>query len=1193
MEPTFTHLHVHTEFSLLDGLCALDRGDDHRSPLMDRVKKVQQHALAITDHGNLYGAVHFYKAARKHGIKPVMGCEMYITPGDHRERVLVNGRQANHLVLLAENDRGFENLMRLVSLAHLDGMYYKPRIDRRLLAEHHEGLIALSACLKGEIAEALNDGLDDKASALAGEYADIMGEGHFYLEVQDHGLPEQQQVNRKLVEMAKRLNLPLVATNDVHYLSPEQVESHEMLLCLQTQDKWSNPDRMRYGSNQFYLKSAAEMEQLFAELPEAIANTWKIAERCNVEMALRGQANPHFPIYQCPDGMGHKQYLTQLAAEGVRRLYGVEDIHHPKNDDEKVVAERLLYELGVIEKTGFLNYFLVVWDFIHAAKEMDIPVGPGRGSGAGSLIAYAIGITGIDPLKYGLIFERFLNPDRVSPPDFDIDFCQMRRGEVIDYVKRKYGEHNVAQIVTYGTLGAKTAIRDLGRALEVPLPDCDKLAKLIPDAPGTTLEKALKGSMDFARACEQDPVAQQIMHYAFDLEDMPRQTGVHAAGVVIGEKPLIDFIPLTRDKEGNIVAQWESGPLEDAGLLKMDFLGLKTLTVVREACDNIKRTKNLELDPDDLPLDDPATYELLAGGETIGVFQVESEGMRDLLRELQINKIEELIAMIALYRPGPMSMIPQFIARKHGREKISYSHEKLKPILEETYGIMVYQEQVQQAAAVLAGFSMGEGDILRRAMGKKKPEEMQKQRDAFIKGCVKQKTCDARLAGSIFDTISEFASYGFNKSHSAAYGMVTFQTAYLKANHPVEFMAAMLSSEMGNTDKLPVLVAESQKMGIQVLPPDVNESGLRFTPVHGSIRYGLAGVKGVGAAAVEAMMEEREANGPYTGFIDFCERLGNSAVNKKAIEALIKCGAFDFTGLTRGRLFAGIEPAMAYAASRRKDRAAGQFSLFDVMSAEDADGLNMTDKDLPEGEPWPQKQMLAFEKELIGFYISGHPLLACQWTLEKYNLCTAEEFRGLPERTRTRIGGLVGNPRKIYTKPKQQDEAQQPMLFFQLETLDGSISVASYPSAYAKYSVYLQEDAAVMVCGTMRQDRMGTGAQLVVEEIYPLDEVPVRFTRCFSCHIHTGAWTEDKLRALQDVFRRHPGETPVNLCLLYPDNSKVYLRTGSNWKVRVTEALAKECNKLVDGIFVAPVKQACLSAPEEPKWARNGKRYTS
>ena len=1186
MEPKFTHLHLHTEYSMLDGMCALDRGDKHRSPLMERAQKLGQTAMAITDHGNLYGAVHFYKAARKHGIKPILGYEIYVTPRDHREKTLVNGRQANHLVLLAENERGYDNLIKLVSKAHLDGFYYKPRIDRPLLAEHHEGLVALSACLKGEVAEALMDGLGDKARKLAGEYAEIMGKDHFYLEVQEHGLAEQGPVNRQMVELAREMGLPLVATNDVHYLEAEHAVPHEMLLCLQTQAKWGDADRMKYGSEQFYLKSEAEMRRLFGELPEAIENTWKIAERCNVEMALGGQKNPHFPNYRCPDGMNHKQYLTRIAADGIRRLYGMEDLEHPKDDREKTIAARFSHELAVIERTGFLNYFLVVWDFIHAAKEMGIPVGPGRGSGAGSLVAYAVGITGIDPLRYGLIFERFLNPERVSPPDFDIDFCQTRRGEVIEYVKRKYGADSVAQIITYGTLGAKTLVRDIGRALEIPLSDCDKLAKMIPEVPGTTLEKARSESVDFREACETADYAKRIMKFAPPLEDMPRQTGTHAAGVVIGEKPLIELIPLTRDKEGNVISQWESVPLEEAGLLKMDFLGLKTLTVVREACDNVKRTRGIELDPDNLPLDDPKTYELLARGDTVGVFQVESEGMRDLLRQLQISKIEELIAMVALYRPGPMAFIPAFIARKHGREPIEYPHPLLEPILKETYGIMVYQEQVQQAAGILAGFSMGQGDVLRRAMGKKKPEEMAKQREAFVDGCVKHKTCNPAKAGQIFDQIAKFASYGFNKSHSAAYGIVAFQTAYLKANHPVEFMAAMLSSEIGNTDKLPVLVADAQKAGINVLPPDVNESGLRFTPVKEAIRYGMAGIKGVGAGAVEAIVREREARGPFKGLVDFCERIEGGEANKKTIEALVKCGAFDFTGMTRGRLFEGIETAMGYAASVRKDKAAGQASLFDMLGGGDAAGVVMGDGDLPAAEPWPQKQMLAFEKELIGFYISGHPLLAYTWTLEKYGQCDAAKFAELPERERVRIGGLVVGAQKRFTKPKRETDVPREMLSFRLDTLEGAISAVAFPDAYERYKHLLQPDAPVMICGAARRDGNGGGNTLTVDEVYRLDEVPERFTQGISLHVSVGAWTDERMRELKEALRRHPGSVPLSICLTFPDNAKVYLRASNRLSVAVSEAFAKECSKLVDGIYVETPREAGLLPPPDARWKR-------
>jgi len=793
MKPAFVHLHVHTEFSLLDGMCGLDRHNGSHCSLMGRAMERGQLAIAMTDNGNLFGAVHFYKAAVKHGIKPVLGCEIYVTPGNHRERTLVNGRQANHLVLLAETKKGFENLIQLVSRAHLDGFYYKPRIDKELLAEYHEGIIALSAGLKGEVAEAFMDGKDDKARQLAGTYAEIMGKDHFYLEVQDHGLDDQKDVNRKMIELSRTLGLPLVATNDVHYLEPDHAEAHEMLLCLQTQARWSDEKRMKYGSNQFYLKSESEMRRLFSETPEAIENTWRIAERCNVELTLGGQKNPHFPNYRCPDGLTHKQYLSKLAAEGIQRRYGLADLKHPKDDREIVIAERFAHEIHIIETMGFLNYFLVVWDFIHAAKGMGIPVGPGRGSGPGSLVAYAIGITGIDPLRYGLIFERFLNPERVSPPDFDIDFCQARRGEVIEYVRQKYGTDSVAQIITYGTMGAKTVIRDLSRAFEIPLPECDKLAKMIPEVPDTTLETAKKDSVDFALACRTDENAKRIIKYASLLKDMPRQTGTHAVGVVIGEKPLIELVPLTKDKEGNVITQWESGPLEEAGLLKMDFLGLKTLTVVREAIENVRRTTGIELDPDALPLDDPQTYEMLARGDSVGVFQMESNGMRDLLRDLRANRFEELFAIIALYRPGPMKMIPDFIKRKHSRKPIAYLHPLLEPILKETYGIMVYQEQLQQAVGILADFSMGQGDLFRRILGKKNPPKVAAQREAFVKGCIERKTCNLAKAEQIFDYFARNTCCLFNKSHAVAYGFLTFQTAYLKANYPSEFMEAIRS----------------------------------------------------------------------------------------------------------------------------------------------------------------------------------------------------------------------------------------------------------------------------------------------------------------------------------------------------------------------------------------------------------------
>lgn len=1195
MTTEFTHLHLHTEYSLLDGLCALDRGSNHDSPLMNRVAEVGQKSVAITDHGNLYGVIHFYSQARARGIHPILGCEVYVTPGDHTEKVLVNGRQANHLILLAENETGFHNLKQLVSEAHLNGMYYKPRIDRPLLAQHHEGLIALSACLKGEIAEALaEDHSYDKAKALAAEYADIMGKGNFFLELQDHGLPEQAPVNRQLRQLAKELGLPMVATNDVHYLRDSDEQAHEMLLCLQTQDKWSNPDRMKYGSDQFYLKSGDEMAALFSDVPEALSNTMLIAERCHVDIPLQGQKNPHFPIYKCPGGVDHKTYLTQLGREGIQKLYGV-DIDHPADDHGRVVAERFWHEMDIIERTGFLNYFLVVWDFIHASKSMGIPVGPGRGSGAGSIVAYAIGITGIDPLRYNLFFERFLNPERVSPPDFDIDFCQTRRGEAIEYVKRKYGEDAVAQIITYGTLGAKTLFRDIGRALEIPLADTDRLAKLIPDDPKTTLSSALADSADFAAACKSDPYAREIMKFAPPLEGMPRQTGIHAAGVVIGDQPLIEVIPLSRDKSGAVISQWEAVPLEQAGFLKMDFLGLKTLTVIREACENVKANKGVEVDIDHIPLDDPETYKLLASGQTTAIFQVESEGMRDLLRKLQISKIEELIALIALYRPGPMQLIPDYIDCKLGKKPIHYPHPALEPVLKETYGVFVYQEQVQQAARVLAGFSLGQGDILRRAMGKKKPEVMAKERVNFVNGCIKTGTCDEKKAIEIFDLIAQFASYGFNKSHSAAYGIVTFQTAYLKAHYPVEFMAAMLSSEMGNTDKLPPLVAEARRMGIPVLPPDVNESGLRFTPVQSAIRYGLAGIKGVGEGAVEAIRREHAAHGPFTGFVDFCERILGGEVNRKVLEALIRCGAFDFTKMPRRQLVLGIEEAMSYATSRQSDKAAGQFSLFDMMGdssgADDSSAFGkLRDQDLAHAgadirgdDPAAVRRAeLLDEKELTGFYISGHPLDEFAWTQKTFDLVTADALLALPERTQTRLSGLCEAPAVRIIKPKKPDDLPKKMISFALATLQGRVGAVAFSEACEKYGALLLPNAPVMICGSIRGDKNG-GKSFSVDEVYPLDKVPAKFALHVTLHVSTAKWNPDTVKKLQDLLSRHPGKTPLRLCLHYPDNSKVYLAADDSWAVNPSESFIRDLTPAVDTIRVTPNPSPIL-VPRQSRW---------
>ncbi len=1172
----FVHLHFHTQYSLLDGACRVKSA-------METAQAQGMSAVAITDHGVLYGAVDFYKTAKSYGVKPILGCEVYTTPentGMTERKTGRDGSQSNHLVLLAENEVGYQNLVQLVSRAHLDGFYYKPRIDKALLREYNEGLIGLSACLKGEIPEHCVRGDVDGAVQKTEEFTDILGKDNFYIELQDHGIQEQRIANEGLLEVAKRTGLPLVATNDVHYIAPEHHTAHDVMICLQTQSVMSDPNRMKYQSDQFYMKTPEEMWDLFREYPDALKNTLAIAERCNVELQLDKEF--HFPLYQLPEGENQKHYLAQVAKEGLKYRYGVEDVDHPKNEEEKKIADRFYHELNVIEKTGFINYFLVVWDFVRFARERHIPVGPGRGSGAGSIMAYVLGITGIDPLQYDLIFERFLNPDRVSPPDFDIDFCQSRRDEVIDYVKEKYGRDSVAQIITFGTLGAKTVIRDVGRVLEIPFNECDRLAKLIPEEPGMTLEKALQQSPDFKKATETEEHAKRIMQHARVLEGLPRNPGTHAAGVVIGEKPLVEILPLARDKDKEVVTQFEMKPLEQTGLLKMDFLGLKTLTVIQETIDHVKKTKDIDLDMETLPMNDEPTFALLNRGDTIGVFQIESQGMRDLLRRIGLTCFEEIIAMIALFRPGPMNMLDDYVNRKHGKVKIKYDHSLLEPILKETYGVMLYQEQVQRAANVLAGYSLGEGDILRRAMGKKTMEEMTQQRDKFVKGCAQHNKINAKTAEKIFNNIERFAGYGFNKSHSAAYAILSYQTAFFKAHYPSEFMAALLSSEMGNADKLPMLIAEAQEMEIEMFPPDVNESEVRFRPVINGMRFGLAGVKNIGVGVVESIIKEREMDGPFKdGLVEFCSRLDSKANNKKVLESLVKCGAFDYTKQSRGRLFNGIEFAINRASEANKDRQSGQGSLFDILEDKSEE---FRKDELPPAEPWPASQMLSAEKELLGFYISGHPLTAFEWTLTHYNLANMKELSSIEAGTSTRIGGLVSHYQKKFTK-----RTQEPMAIFRLAGLQGWVEVVAFPDAFREYGVYLQEDVPIMICGEISQDDR---LKMIAGEMYPLERVHDHFTQNISIHLSAANLQDDRLERIKSILRRHPGNIPVTVCLQFPGGEKVFIKTDRRLKVSAREKLVHELEHCIgeDSIYVAinrsPYKHGDQERRNAKGWAK-------
>jgi DNA polymerase-3 subunit alpha len=1166
----FVHLHFHTEYSLLDGACRI-------KDVMSKAAELGMAATAITDHGVLYGVVDFYQKARSAGVKPILGCEVYMAHGSmHERRTGPGGSQSNHLVLLAENKTGYANLQRMVSKAHLEGFYYKPRIDKEMLAANSEGIIGLSACLKGEVAETCVHGTIDGAAQAAGEFSEIFGPGRFYLELQDHGLEEQRTANRGILEVAKRLDLPMICSNDVHYLNPEDAEAHDCMICLQTATVMSDPNRMKYGSDQFFMKSGSQMRRLFGEVPGAIENTFEIAERCNVTLDLNGDL--HFPHYDVPEGYAQKEYLLKLGADGLNARYGVADVRQPRNDEEKRIVDRFVYELGIIEKTNFINYFLVVWDFVRFARDMKIPVGPGRGSGAGSILAYALGITNIDPLQYNLIFERFLNPERVSPPDFDIDFCQTRRGEVIDYVKDRYGRENVAQIITFGTLGAKTVIRDIGRVLEIPFAECDRLAKMVPDDPNMTLALALELNPDFKRITDTDANAKRIMTYARVLEGLPRNPGTHAAGVVIGEKPLMELVPLARDKNHEPVTQFEMKPLEQTGLLKMDFLGLKTLTVIQEAVNNVQARHGVELDLDSLSTRDEKAFALLNRGDTVGVFQVESRGMRDLLRRIGLSRFEDLIAMIALYRPGPMNMLDDFINRKNGKVKISYDHPLLAPVLEETYGVMLYQEQVQQAANVLAGFSLGQGDILRRAMGKKNRDEMERMKESFISGCKVTNNIPEKKAEKIFSDIEQFAGYGFNKSHSAAYAVISYQTAYLKAHYPSEFMAALMSIEMGNADKLPVLIAEAHTMGQKVHAPDVNESGVRFAPVTDGIRFGMAGIKNVGVGAVEAIVQERERGGAFTGLLDFCSRVDGQACNRKALESLIKCGAFDYYGMSRGRLFENIDFAMSRAAGSQRDRASGQASLFDMI---DSTGPANEEEELPDFPPWPQNVMLSGEKELLGFYISGHPLKEHEWILFNFNLADTGHMEELEPGTMTRIGGIVEQFQKLFTR-----KTKEPMGTFQLAHLDGAVEVVVFPDAFRTYGMHLAEESPIMVCGEIRKEE-GDQIRMIAQEIYPLPNIPGRFTREVMLQL-TGAKTDDNLlEKIRDILLSHPGDTPVSFRIRFPEGETVIIKPEETYLVSPTYPLVSELDAAIGpGAVALNIHSEATLANEK---GRNGK----
>ena len=1163
----FVHLHLHTEYSLLDGACRLDR-------LVGKAYELKFSSLAITDHGAMHGAIEFYQAARAKGIKPIIGCEVYVAPGSRLERKKSEGEKYHHLGLLAKDETGYKNLIKLTTAAHLEGFYYKPRIDKEILAAHSEGLIAMSGCLASEIPDCIMKDQLDKARDAVDFFKQTLGAENFFLELQNHGIPEQAKVNSHLIKWSKEFGLKLVATNDVHYINKSDSHAHDCLVCIGTQDLLSNPKRMSasYVPEQFFLRSAEEMKARFAEVPEAVTNTLEVAEKCNLEIKFpKATQDLHYPVFHPPEHFTREGYLRKLIADGLRKRYGIharaegENFIVEKIDDPKLLPtfskditeaaavktliDRLQLEMKVIEKTGFLSYFLIVADFIRYGHEHGIAC-VARGSAAGSLVIYLLEIANVDPIRYGLLFERFLNPERVNPPDIDIDFADDRRADVIKYVSEKYGKDSVAQIITFGTMGAKSVVRDVARVMGLPYGDGDRLAKLIPFDLKMTLEKALKQSPELKEAYQNEDVTRELIDTALILEDIARNASVHAAGVVIGDQPLVNLLPLKQDEDGALVTQYSMNPVGDLGLLKMDFLGLKTLTVIRNTCEMVRRMQGIEVPIESLPLDDAKTYDLLNKAETLGIFQLESGGMRDLCRKFQISSVEHITALIALYRPGPMELIPEFIKRRHGEIEIKYEHPLLEQISKETYGILIYQEQVMQATQLLAGFTLGAADILRRAMGKKKVEEMQQQREKFVKGCAEKNKIPKAKADQIFDLLEKFAGYGFNKSHAAAYAIVAYQTAYLKANYPVEFFCAMMTNDMANTEKLSEYIAEAREFGIEVLQPDVNESEMFFAPAREgkAIRFGLVAIKNVGEAAVEAILKARKENGNFKSLSELCERVDGRSLARKTIEALVKTGACDSFGQTRATLFAQIERTLSRAASILSDKQKGQSSLFGALE-EKAPPMPEAISNLPE---WPQHELLAHEKELLGFYVTGHPLTPFVPILEKYMLTNTVKLSQLPNRSLTRIGGMISAVTHGFSK-----KSGKPYSMVTLEDLEGSVQLLVM-NEHEKFRPLLEINKAILVIG-----EVSTGEdkpKIFPQEILPLEDAPKKFTKQVHLRLHTAHLKPEQLNAVTELVAAHPGKCPLLLCFMQPGGGIVFMDTSERFSVTPSLKLQHEAD---------------------------------
>ena len=1166
----FVHLHVHTQYSLLDG--AIRIGD-----LLAKCKEYGMAAVAITDHGAMFGGLEFYVKAKKAGIKPIIGCEFYISPSDRFDKSAKSkGKAAFHLVLLAMNMAGYKNLMKLASIAQLEGFHYAPRIDMEVLEAHSEGLIALTACLHGAIPSRIAQGDMEGARAEAKRLMALFGD-RLYLEMQENKIPEQTVVNNGLKELARELGIPLVATNDCHYLNRDEAQAHELLLCIQTGKTIHDTGRFRFSTDELFFKSPAEMKKAFSHCPEAIAETVRIAERCQLDLTF---GEHHFPIFPVPEGETLESLFEREAREGLAaRLATMAEAGQLTPEMEKTYRDRLEMEIDVIKKMGFPGYFLIVADFINWAKDHQIPVGPGRGSGAGSLVAYSMRITDIDPIPYGLIFERFLNIERKSMPDFDVDFCQDRRGEVIDYVRQKYGgEDHVAQIVTYGSMKARAVIRDVGRALGMTFGEVDRIAKLIPEELKITIKAAIDKEPRLQELMREDAKVKELLTIAQTLEGLNRHTSVHAAGVVISPGPMVEYLPVCRDtKGGDVLTQYDMVHTEMTGLIKFDFLGLKTLTVIDRALKIIAADRGQHLDISRIPLDDQATYELLARGDALGVFQLESSGMRQLLVDMKPEAFSDLIALVALYRPGPLEsgMVADFVNTKHGRKEASYPLPQLEPILKETYGVIVYQEQVMKIANVLASYSLGDADNLRRAMGKKKPEVMAQEKVKFLDGA-KKNSIPLDKAEYIFDLMEKFAGYGFNKSHSAAYALIAYQTAFLKAHYPAQFMAALLSCDVGNTDKVVRYINECKEHGIEVLPPDINESQKDFTVVHDRVRFGLAAVKNVGDAALDSIIEEREKDGPYQSLADFCMRVDSRKVNRRVVESLIKAGAFDSLGAKRSQLFAILDAALDQAQVAQRDKLSGQISLFAMMSTEQV--TKSVTIELPDVPEWDEREKLALEKETVGFYITGHPLDNFR---QEIMAVADTDLAGLAEwgdNQPVRVGGLIREC-KLH-KSKKGD----PMAFLTLEDTATGVEVVVFPTAYALSAPLLNSTDPIVVQGTLKTEERGT--KIIAEEVVSLPEARAKYTTGLKVMLQAERTNRKQLEELKKAMREFHGSCPVSLTMRFAGRGEVELDTHADLTVRPCQELTTALERCLGypGVFYLK-KQTEL----EPKGGRHGR----